>query len=80
MYVNVTIHSPVGKFAGALSNVPMSQDEAIKYRDTLQLDLGGGSVQYLFLFQADNTIEMLVPARVLENSVFSFTIDGYPCA
>lgn len=74
MYLNVTIHSPVGVFVGSLNNDSRDDSDLKQLRDRIQAK--PDDLNYLVIFVDDT--EVLVPGDVFKNSVTEFKIQDKP--
>lgn len=74
MYLNVTVHTPVGAFTGTLSKSSSPREDLEKLRDHLQQH--ADAVSYLVIFDGDE--EISIPNQVYKASVAVFTIEDRP--
>ena len=74
MYLNVTVHTPVGTFTGTLSNSPSPHEDLEQLRDHLQQH--ADAVNYLVIFDGES--EISIPNQVYKVSVTVFTIEDRP--
>lgn len=75
MYLNLTIHSPVGKFVG-----PINKSSTDTVSDLTQLrdkmEANSNSLGYVVIYNKSG--EVCIPGEVMKNSVVEYHIEDKP--
>lgn len=66
-----TVHTPVGKFVGTLTQKPGTAEEVAKFRDNLQRELN--NMSFVVMYDEDGD-EITFPGDLVKQSVWHFEI------